>query len=53
MLSPKQERQIFLQQNFGFDCNCRPCAENWPVLDEQQWVKLFIYAHLLLKLMNI
>lgn len=29
----KLERQAFLQSRYCFDCTCKPCVENWPLLD--------------------
>lgn len=32
--NPLQERKSTLKDQYWFDCNCRPCTDNWPLYDE-------------------
>ena len=30
----KNERQADMLRRYGFNCKCRPCEENWPVIED-------------------
>ncbi|CAG0925183.1 unnamed protein product, partial [Notodromas monacha] len=33
---PKADRQVYLRDNYNFDCKCVACDGDWPVLEETE-----------------
>lgn len=42
MLMNVERRKSYLQKDYYFTCDCQPCSENWPLLDQIDWTYLSV-----------